>query len=104
MSCKYLLDSNIFIQAKNDHYGFDFCPAFWDWLILKNNSSVVGSLDSIKKELLKGKDDLSEWVRDVGKNLFIKADASTVKKIPIVNEWVEKRRNYSDSAKADFLR
>jgi len=24
----YLLDANIFIQAKNLHYGFDFCPAF----------------------------------------------------------------------------
>jgi hypothetical protein len=24
----YLLDSNVFIQAKNLHYGFDFCPAF----------------------------------------------------------------------------
>ena len=22
----YLLDANIFIQAKNLHYGFDFCP------------------------------------------------------------------------------
>lgn len=29
---KYLLDANIFIQAKNLQYGFDFCPAFWDWL------------------------------------------------------------------------
>jgi hypothetical protein len=28
----YLLDSNVFIQAKNLHYGFDFCPAFWDWI------------------------------------------------------------------------
>ena len=27
----YLLDSNLFIQAKNHRYGFDFCPAFWDW-------------------------------------------------------------------------
>ena len=26
----YLLDANGFIQAKNLHYGFDFCPAFWD--------------------------------------------------------------------------
>ncbi|ANT65111.1 hypothetical protein Ptc2401_01341 [Prosthecochloris sp. CIB 2401] len=25
----YLLDANVFIQAKNLHYGFDFCPAFW---------------------------------------------------------------------------
>ncbi len=28
----YLLDANVFIEAKNRHYGFDFCPAFWDWL------------------------------------------------------------------------
>ena len=28
----YLLDANVFISAKNLHYGFDFCPAFWDWL------------------------------------------------------------------------
>ena len=25
----YLLDSDVFIRAKNDHYGFDFCPGFW---------------------------------------------------------------------------
>ena len=28
----YLLDSNVFMAAKNLHYGLDFCPAFWDWL------------------------------------------------------------------------
>ncbi|MBN2353724.1 MAG: DUF4411 family protein [Spirochaetales bacterium] len=32
----YLLDANVFMQAKNLHYGFDFCPAFWDWLTRKN--------------------------------------------------------------------
>ena len=32
----YLLDSNVFIQAKNLHYGMDFCPGFWDWLVQKN--------------------------------------------------------------------
>jgi Domain of unknown function (DUF4411) len=26
----YLLDANAFIAARNPHYGFDFCPAFWD--------------------------------------------------------------------------
>jgi hypothetical protein len=29
----YLLDANVFISAKNLHYGLNFCPAFWDWLI-----------------------------------------------------------------------
>lgn len=34
----YLLDANIFIQAKNLHYGFDFCPAFWDWGVVQNEA------------------------------------------------------------------
>ena len=25
----YFLDANVFIAAKNLHYGLDFCPAFW---------------------------------------------------------------------------
>ncbi len=32
----YLLDADVFIRAKNLHYGFDFCPAFWEWLIAQN--------------------------------------------------------------------
>ena len=34
----YLLDANVFIQAKNLHYGLDFCPAFWEWLIVNNTA------------------------------------------------------------------
>ena len=29
----YLLDAAVFIRAQNLHYGFDFCPGFWDWLV-----------------------------------------------------------------------
>lgn len=36
----YLLDSGVFIQAKRRHYGFDFCPAFWDWLIHCNDTGL----------------------------------------------------------------
>jgi len=39
----YLLDSDVLIQAKNLHYGLDFCPAFWDWLITKNSNGLVYS-------------------------------------------------------------
>ncbi len=37
----YLLDANVFIAAKNNHYGFDFCPAFWDCL---DTASASGTL------------------------------------------------------------
>lgn len=28
----YFLDANIFIAAKNHHYGFAIAPGFWRWL------------------------------------------------------------------------
>lgn len=40
----YLLDANVFIQAKRLHYGMDFCPAFWDWLIAKNATRKYSAL------------------------------------------------------------
>ena len=42
---RYLLDSDVFIQAKNLHYGFDFCPAFWEWLVQKHASGVIFSIE-----------------------------------------------------------
>ena len=41
----YLLDTNVFIQAKNLHYGMDFCPAFWEWLKVKNRDGQVFSIE-----------------------------------------------------------
>jgi len=41
----YLLDANVFIQAKNLHYGLDFCPAFWEWLIAQNEAKRVYSIE-----------------------------------------------------------
>ena len=38
---RHLLDANVFIQAKNLHYGFDFCPAFWHWLVEGNGAGAV---------------------------------------------------------------
>lgn len=28
----YLLDANVFIEAKNRYYAFDLFPAFWNWM------------------------------------------------------------------------
>jgi hypothetical protein len=47
----YLLDANVFIQAKNLHYGLDFCPAFWDWLIAHNGArGQKGQVSTFDKE------------------------------------------------------
>jgi len=59
---QYLLDANIFIQAQNQHYGMDFCPAFWDFLKLEAESKTVFSTDMVYDELKLYNDEVSAWV------------------------------------------
>jgi hypothetical protein len=51
---RYLLDTNVFIQAKNLHYGMDFCPAFWNWLVKQNAVQKVYSIEKVADELANG--------------------------------------------------
>ncbi len=55
----YLLDADVFIRAKNLHYGLDFCPAFWDWLIRENQAGRVFSIEKVGDEIDAGADELS---------------------------------------------
>ena len=57
----YLLDSNVFIQAKNLQYGFDFCPAFWDWLEQAHAAGGLHSIRHVGDELSPGEDELAGW-------------------------------------------
>jgi len=67
----YLLDANVFIQAKNLHYGFDFCPAFWDWLIAENAAERVFSIEKVGDEVQAVQDDLSVWAGKLGPGFFL---------------------------------
>ena len=42
----YLLDANVFIQAKNLHYGLDFCPAFWNWIEEAHAAWSISSMEA----------------------------------------------------------
>ena len=54
----WLLDTDVFIQAKNLHYGFDFCPGFWDALEHLNLGGRLFSVAKVQEELARGDDDL----------------------------------------------
>lgn len=59
----FILDSNIFIEAKNRHYGFDFCPAFWDFLDIEIKKTTILTIKEVYNELSKGDDDLANWIK-----------------------------------------
>jgi len=98
----YLLDANVFIQAKNLHYGFDFCPAFWDWLIGANRRGLVFSIEKVQDELLAGDDDLSDWARARSSTFFLPPDEKIISAFGRVSAWVQ-RQNYEPAAIHTFL-
>lgn len=98
----YLLDANVFIQAKNLHYGLDFCPAFWDWLLEGNKSGRVFSIDKVAAEIQAGDDALAKWARSEGAGLFLRTDATVGARLQQVSEWATSQA-YEPAAISSFL-
>jgi hypothetical protein len=97
----YLLDSNVFIQAKNLHYGFDICPAFWDWLDQANSSGTVSSVEKVRDELLDGADELATWAGE-RRGFFLAPDERVLGSLPAVSRWAVGAR-YEPAAVSGFL-
>jgi len=99
---RYLLDANIFIQAKNLHYGFDFCPAFWEWLDQQNALGRVASVERIGDELEAGEDELSDWANERASNFFLPPDNQILPVLGEVSNWVN-NQGYEPAAIFTFL-
>lgn len=97
----YLLDANVFISAKNLHYGFDFCPAFWAWLDQANSVGAVSSIERVYDELVARDDDLSAWAK-ARPGFFVGLTAADVRAVAMVNRWANDSPDYEPAAKAEF--
>lgn len=98
----YLLDANVFIAAKNLHYGLDFCPAFWDWLIVANAEGKLYSIEKVNDEVVGAEDELSDWVSSRGDGFFLAPDASIVPALGAVASWANSQ-GYTPAAVSTFL-
>lgn len=97
----YVLDANVFIQAKNLHYGFEFCPAFWEWLDAAHGEGRVHSVAKIRDELVQGGDELAEWasVRD---SFFVEPDEEVAQSLAKLSGWAV-GADYEQGAVNQFL-
>ena len=98
----YLLDSDVFIQAKNLHYGFDFCPAFWDWIERANQSRTVFSIEKVGDELVAGADQLATWAQQHDDTFFLKPDVAVVASLQATSAWAN-GAGYDPAAVHTFL-
>lgn len=86
----YLLDSNVFIEAKQRYYEFSLCPGFWDWLAEANAAGRVYSIEKIGAELATGNDGLSEWAAERGEGLFLPPDEGVLRSLVATVEWARR--------------
>lgn len=102
----YVLDSDVFIAAKNAYYAFKICPGFWDSLIYHHGKGHVRSIDRVKGELLAGRktEDLVLWVKEQAPDEFFAGtnDTAVVEAFKRVMTWVQRSSQYYDYAKVKF--
>lgn len=98
----YLLDADVFIGAKNLHYGMDFCPAFWDWIVRRHETGDIFSVEKVGDEVLAIEDELSEWAKARGPAFFLRPDAAVFPALSKVSTWATGDR-YETAASNAFL-
>ena len=97
----YLLDSNVFIEAKNRYYGFNFHPGFWKWLDYAHAQGSLISIKQVRDELMEREDRLSLWCKN-RKPMFVDTDdAETYESMKVLAPWV--CQNYQPAAQVKFL-
>lgn len=99
----YVLDANVFIEAAHRYYAFDLAPMFWNSLVRLAESGVIQSIDRVKQELLKMKDQLAKWAKTQFADAFFSTnEADVIEYYAKVMKWVQRQARFIDAAKAQF--
>lgn len=100
----YLLDANVFIQAKNAHYRFSIVPGFWQWLLRAHAADQVFSIPAIRDELHAGSDEFSHWVRaEVPSTFIVRASPTIGPSLASLARWCATHEAYTQPARDTFL-
>ncbi len=110
-SKRYLLDANVFIEAKNRYYGFNLCPGYWTALIAEHNNGRVLSIDRVRDELVTVRnevddepDPLSDWAKNKVPDGFFKKtqDQAVINAFQGMVTWVNSEAQFTSAAKSEF--
>ena len=103
---QYLLDTNVFLQAKFLFYRFDFCQGFWHWLEAAHANKLIFSIKKVKRELQNGDkgDQARKWAEAMPSSFFLDdiSDPEVMSRYGKVITWSTKSAQYHQAAKDEF--
>ncbi|MDO9366273.1 MAG: DUF4411 family protein [Methylotenera sp.] len=103
---RYLFDTNILINAKNNYYHPDIVPAFWQWVMDGHKQGCFYSIDKVSNELKKG--DETDYLQQFALNhqsMFLSSnDISCIAEYAKLQTWVNtvwtQKKNLNKTSKA----
>lgn len=106
MAKAYLIDANVFVQAKNFHYRFEFCGGFWSWIEDAYKAGLVFSVAKVRDELVAGRkgDQARTWAEQQPGSFFLDdaADAKVMAHYGKLMTWAASSKHYTTTAITEF--
>lgn len=100
----YLLDANVFITAKNNYYGVDFVPGFWEWIAEDYLANDLRSIAAVRDELLAQDDALTAWARRMPQDFWLEELDTDVASLRAIASWtMTGDPRFMQQARTDFL-
>lgn len=105
MNERFLMDSDSYIRSKREQFAFDIAPGYWEAIVKAHEVRRAESIEQVRKELMRGEDDLSGWVSDhLPKEFFKKVEDQKVQRLfGEISQWVLDHDRYGQPAKQKFV-
>ena len=98
----YIFDSNIFIRSKNE-MPMEIWPTFWTRMRELIEAGHIRSSIEVKKEINRGDDELTSWIKKYAPdNFYIALDSDVMKQYEIVQQWALNNPIFTDIARQTF--
>lgn len=98
----YIFDTNIFIRSKNE-MPMDIWPTFWERFREMVNSGEIYTSITVKDEIDKGKDELTEWLKqNASKSFYLNLDADVMAQYTLTQNWARSNSIYTQAALNTF--
>ncbi len=99
----YVLDADVFMTAARSYYAFDLVPRFWDVLVHQASNGRLISIDRVKMDMDRGKDDLTQWANDHFRDWFDSTDGDDViDAYRQIITWAQGQNQFTVAAKAEL--
>lgn len=101
---KYILDTNVFIEASRRYYSFEFAKPFWTSLCDYGNKGVICSIDKVHDEIKNGDDALKEWaVNDFHSCFQSTQQPDVLSAYANIVQWAQGQSQFLQRAKDVFM-